>query len=217
MSYLFRLTVLLLLPHWVLAQADTVVDYRRLQLGVVAGQAYQEVDFTPNADVNTIVGRNFGVALRYFDRQLVGFQAELSYDQAGWREDLGAAGPYERQIDYAELLILTQFSVGRGIVQPLLQLGPYLSVPLAERESLPPTYDPTTQPVNAYYGRGLPFRINYGLQAGLGFNLEFGPVTLQIDGRYRQGFSNLIKPGESQASTSIRRGFGGHAGFFYAW
>ncbi|NJB85913.1 hypothetical protein GGR26_001681 [Lewinella marina] len=215
MLHLLRILPLLFLSQLALAQLDSV-DYRRFQLGVVAGQAYQEVDFTPNASVTTYPGQRAGVALRYFDRQLVGFQAELAYDRAGWREDLGTAGAYERQTDYAELLILTQFSVGRGVVQPLFQIGPYLSAPLAERESLPPGYDPATQPANTYYGRELPFRINYGLVAGLGLNLEIGPLTLQVDGRYRQGFSNLIKPGESQASTSIRRGYGGQAALFYA-
>ncbi|WP_116125477.1 porin family protein [Lewinella sp. IMCC34183] len=216
-----RLFLLVLLPCFLSAQADTLVlgdttDYRRLQLGVTGGPSFHEVDFTPGVTKVTYEGYNYGVALRYFDKQLVGFQAEVTYNHTGWREDFGDAGIYERQTDYAEVLILTQFSVGRGAVQPMLQAGPYIAVPLSEQETLPPGYDPELQPFNTYYGRPLPFRINYGLLAGLGLNVELGPLTVQLDGRYRQGFSNLIRPGESQAATSIRRGYGGHVSLFYA-
>ncbi len=197
------------------AQADSV-DYRRLQLGIVGGQQYSEIDFTPNRDVQTLEGRTYGIALRYFDKQLVGFQAELAYESAGWLEELPEGGQYRRRTDYAELQILTQISVGRGWIQPMLQAGPYLSVPIGEEEVLPTSFDPDTYPANTYYGRELDFRINYGLRAGLGFNLEFGAMTLQLDARYLQGFSNIIKPGSSDAATSIRRAFGGHLGLFYA-
>ena len=211
---LFALSLcLMLLP---LAGQSDSSGYRRLQLGVVGGQSYSEVDFTPNRDVHTRPGRTFGVALRYFDKQLVGFQAELAYEDAGWLEDLDGGGEYERRTDYAELQILTQFSFGRGYFQPLLQAGPFVSVPLGETIVLPPEYDPEDYPDNAYYEVELDKRVNYGLRAGLGFNLEFGPVTLQAEGRYLQGFSNLIRPGTRNISTSIRRAFGAHLGVFYA-
>ena len=210
------LFLLLLLPLLSLRGQGDSTDYRRLQLGVVGGQQYSEVDFTPNSDVNTLTGRTYGVALRYFDRQLVGFQAEVAYEQAGWREDFEDGSTYERTTDYVELQLLTQFSVGRGWIQPMLQAGPYFSYPLREEEVLPPSFDPADYPLGTYYGQPLERRLNYGLRAGLGLNLEFGPVTLQADGRYLQGFSNLVRPGTRGVATSIRRAFGGHLGIFYA-
>jgi len=196
------------------AQGDTLSDYHRLQLGVVGGTMLHEVDFTPGASVTTLPGNQYGVALRYFDKQLVGFQAELTYVEAGWREELtDEALAYERRTPYAELQLMTQFSIGRGAVQPLLQAGPYLSVPLGEEEDLPPGFTPVE---GSYYGRALDFRVNYGLRVGAGLNVELGAVTLQLEGRFLQGFSNLIKPGESQAATSIRRAYGGQLALFYA-
>lgn len=196
------------------AQQDTLPDYRRLQLGVVGGMMDHEVDFTPNATVNPIRGNQYGVALRYFDKQLVGFQAELTYVEAGWQEEVTDEDLiYERRTTYAELQLLTQFSVGRGAVQPMLQAGPYLSVPLGEEKDLPAGFTPNE---GDYYGRELDFRLNYGLRAGLGLNIELGGLTFQLEGRYLQGFSNLIKPGQSQASTSIRTAYGGQVGLFYA-
>ena len=198
-------------------QRDSTTVAPRLQLGVVGGWMAHEVDFTPNVTEQTLPGRSYGLAVRYFDKQLVGFQAEVSYVEAGWREDYGPdTTVYERQTRYAELQLLTQFSVGRGVVQPMLQLGPYVSVPLSEDEVLPPDFDAEAELPNTYRGRELPFRINYGLRVGVGLNLELGPVTVQLEGRYLQGFSNLLKPGQSQAATSIRRGFGGQAGLFFA-
>jgi hypothetical protein len=208
------LLLFLTLTQLLSAQSDTLPDYRRLQLGVVGGIMEHEVDFTPNARVDPIRGNQYGVALRYFDKQLVGFQAELTYVEAGWQEKVTEEDLiYERRTTYAELQLLTQFSVGRGAVQPMLQAGPYLSVPLSEEEDLPAGFTPTERD---YYGRELDFRLNYGLRAGLGLNIELGGLTLQLEGRYLQGFSNLIKPGQSQASTSVRTGYGGQIGLFYA-
>lgn len=201
-----------------LAQSDSLPDYRRLQIGLVYGQFDQQVDFTPPQAVTAIRRPKMGIALRYFDKQLVGFQVELSYVEAGWQEDLGSdfTELYLRTVDYTELLILTQFSIGRGAVQPLLQLGPYLSYPLAKTERLPEGFEPALQPQPSYYGRPLPDRLNYGLQVGAGLNIELGPLTLQADGRALIGFSDLIRPGDSQVSTSRRRALGGNAGLFYA-
>ena len=176
-----------------------------------------EVAFTPTVNVQTLPGNSYGLALRYFDKQLVGFQAEVNYVEAGWREDYGPdTTVYERRTRYAELQLLTQFSVGRGVVQPMLQLGPYVSVPLSEAEVLPADFVPDGEPDRTYRGRALPFRVNYGLRAGLGLNLELGLLTIQLEGRYLQGFSNLLKPGESQATRSIRQGYGGQAALFFA-
>lgn len=200
------------------AQRDSS-DYRRLQLGIVGGLMYHQVDFTPNVTVESVIGNQYGIALRYFNKQLVGFQAELTYSEAGWQELPDPEDDtriYERLTKYAELQLLTQFSIGRGRVQPLIQAGPYVSVPLAESETLPTDYDPSTQPDNTYYGRELPFRLGYGLRAGLGLNVELGRLTLQLEGRYLQGFSSLINAGDSQASTSIRTGYGGQLGLFFA-
>ena len=199
-------------------QRDSATVEKRLEVGVGGGVMLHAVDFTPNASVEDLLGNSYGLRLRYFDNKLVGFQAELSYVQAGWREDLGedVADLYRREIDYAELLILTQFSVGRGAFQPMLQAGPYLAAPLSERETLPADFDPPDTVPPTYYGRPLDFRVNYGLHVGLGFNLSIGPVTVQADGRYLVGFSDLLRSGATTAVASRRSGVGGRLALFYA-
>ena len=198
---------------------DSTAAISRFQVGVVYGQMDHEVEFTPSRDVEALRGREIGVAVRYFDKRLVGIQAELSLVDAGWREDLGdtLTSQYERSFQFAELQLLTQFSFGDGVFQPMLQAGPYLSVPLSEAETIPAGFSPDTTGVPVVYGFDLPFRINYGLRVGLGFNVELGPLTLQADARALIGFNDLIKTGTTRAAISRRTGLGGHAGLFYAF
>lgn len=200
------------------AQRDSVPPVHRFQLGVGAGYMQHEVDFTPNTDIVALAGNSFGLGLRYFDNHLVGFQAELSFSKAGWQENIddSYASLYLREVNYAELLILTQLSIGKGTFQPMLQGGPFLSFPLGETQQVPVEYDFPETALPVYYGLDLPFRVNYGAQVGAGFNLELGPVTVQADARYLLGFSDLIKTGTTTASTSRRQGLGGHVGVFYA-
>lgn len=200
-------------------EMDTLPSYKRLQFGVVYGQMDHEAEFTPSRTVEALRGSEFGLALRYFDKQLVGFQAELSYVTAGWQEELDSAFTtlYQRETQYLELQILTQFSFGKGAVQPMFQAGPYLSIPLSGSEQIPAEYDPGEPIIPAIYGFDIPFRPNYGLRIGAGLNLELGPITVQLDGRYLIGFNDLVKTGTTQVATSRRAGIGGHVGIFYEW
>jgi len=209
---------LLLLPGFAFSQVeDSLKQVRFFEVGLGFSIMQHEVDFTPSATVEPFPGSSFGLHLRYFDNPLVGLQAELNYVTAGWKEELDPdfTSLYERQTNYLELQILTQFSLGRGAIQPLLQAGPYLSLPLSETEDIPEEYvspgDPTVAP---YYGLALPFRINYGLQIGGGLNVHVGPFTLQLEGRYLLGFNDLIKTGTTVASISRRKGVGGRIGLF---
>lgn len=217
------LFLFLLLPAPSSAQTtDTTAVFRRFQLGVGFGALQHELDVTPSVRQEPFPGTAVNLALRYFNDPTVGFQAELGYVRAGWREELLIDGEplpdlYERRTDYAELLILTQLSIGRKWLQPLVQAGPYLSVPLSTVESIPAGYVAPESTPTVYYGFDLPFRVNYGLLIGVGLNLEFGPVTLQGQGRYLLGFSDLIRTGLTTASTSRRAGIGWHANVFYAF
>ena len=222
MNYHLLLLFLLLAAGLRAQVTDTIPDYRRFQLGVTFGMMEHELDVTPAVRQEPLTGSSYGLALRYFDNRIVGFQAELSYVQAGWRERLDTSGVlleelYERQTSYAELLILTQLSIGQGVVQPMLQAGPYFSFPLAEKERLPPGYEaPATNPP-VYYGQPFPFRINYGGVVAAGLNIEAGPFTIQGQGRYLIGFSDLVRTGNTTASTSRRAGLGWQANLFFTF
>ncbi len=210
------LILLSVLPLLLTAQARDSTDGPQLQVGVGGGILAHEVSFTPTQPDQVPLSRNnYALLLRYFDNPLVGFQAEVGLMQAGWREDFSDSlrtAIYERRTDYLEVLLLTQLSPGRGIFQPLLQGGPFVSFPLSEEQDVPEGF---FDPENSYYGRELPFRVNFGMQFGVGLNVNIGPVTLQLDGRYLLGFNDLIKTGEAGTTISRRQGIGGHVGVFY--
>lgn len=218
MNHLFLILILLLPLSLCGQQRDSVPAVNRLQIGVGGGFMQHEVDFTPTNNGEILQGTSFGIGLRYFDNHLVGFQAELGITNAGWKENLDEtfSSLYERKVTYAELLILSQLSIGKGAFQPMLQGGPYLSFPLKDEESIPAEYVAPVTTLPLYYDFELPYRVNYGVQVGAGFNLELGPLTIQADGRFLIGFSDLIKTGTTIASTSRRKGLGGHVGVFYA-
>lgn len=215
---LYPILFALFLPAFLTAQvADSTLVIKRFQLGGGFGIMQHDVDFTPSANTETVSGQRYNVALRYFDNKIVGFQAEVSLTNAGWQETIDTlfATNYERKIQFAEVLILTQLSIGNGAIQPMLQVGPYLSIPLSESESIPTEFDvPDTNP-RQYYGLELPSRLNYGGIVGAGLNLELGPLTIQLEGRYLIGFSDLFKTGDTVASTSRRLGLGGQVGVFW--
>lgn len=200
-------------------QADSLPSYKRFQLGIVYGQMNHQVDFTPNQSVEALRGTDLGVALRYFDKRLIGFQAELFYSTAGWREELDTSftSLYERKFRFVELQLLTQFSYGKGAVRPLLQAGPYVSFPLSDDEQIPAEYDPGDAATPPIYGFDIPFRPNYGLRIGAGLNVEIGPLTVQLDARFLIGFNDLVKTGTTQVAISRRTGIGGHTGVFFTF
>lgn len=217
---LFHVLIVLLLPALLAGQSpDSTAVIKRFQLGGGFGVMQHDVDFTPSTNTNMLTGQRYNLSLRYFDNKLVGFQAEVSLTNAGWRETIDPlfSSDYERKISYAEVLILTQLSVGNGFLQPMLQAGPYLSVPISESESIPAEFEVPDSNPPEYYGLELPGRLNYGVIIGAGLNLELGPVTVQLEGRYLLGFSDLFKTGTTVASTSRRTGLGAQVGLFWAF
>lgn len=214
---IFPVIFLFFLPLMLAAQQSDTIS--RLQFGIGFGVMDHEVEFTPIRNVVALRGSSYTLNLRYFDTNLVGFQAELGYSQAGWEQELedSLAANYVRSADFVELLILTQFSIGKGFFQPMLQAGPYLSVPIGSEEAIPPEYVDPDGSLPDVIGTDLPGRLNYGAQIGVGFNVEIGPLTIQAEGRYLVGFSDLFKNGTTSAATSRRQGIGAKLGLFSAF
>ena len=189
--------------------AQTGDSLRRLEVGVGGGVLLHELEFLPSDTVyGNLQRNNYALMLRYFDNKLVGFQAEVGIVEAGWSQEIDARlADYERRLRFIDLQLFTQLSIGNRAFQPLLQAGPYLSVPIADEQRIPEG----GQLPQEYLGEDLPFRLNYGAQVGLGFNLTLGPVTLQADGRYLLGFTDVIPTRTGGVISSRRRAIGGHA------
>ncbi|MEM7574753.1 MAG: porin family protein [Bacteroidota bacterium] len=191
-----------------------------LEVGLGAGTWTNQVGFSYNvllegttvADLNSA---NFGLALRYFNNKTFGFQAEIGYDQGGWQEIQDSMDLYyRRSIDFLTIQMFTQVAVGQGRFRPLIQGGPFVSFPLADQEFIPQTFTiPSLE--RSYYQTPYPFRITYGLIFGGGFYYQLGKLSIQLEGRFLAGFSDLYRSGQTQAETSRRRSFGGRLTAWY--
>jgi len=186
------------------AQADSTAFRPVTYLGVQYGQSWNEVNFSPAIQQGFLVGQRLAAVLRYVGEPHLGVQLEVAYDQRGWAEVQDALSTrYTRQIDYLDLAIFSHLSVGKGVVRPFLLLGSYLSYPIGETETIPADWQPDRQ---AYYGTPLPQRLQYGLAAGLGLEVVLGPVSLQLDGRYRSALGGIFSTNNSSFTFSNGRG-----------
>ncbi|MEO0626696.1 MAG: porin family protein [Bacteroidota bacterium] len=199
-----------------LLSAQRATDFvPELEVGFGVGTWASEVEFTPEVMQEPLTGINLGLSLRYFDRKSVGFMAELNYDQGGWQEVQDSVdGDYRRSIDFLTTQLFTQLSFGRGLIRPVIQGGCYVSFPISDTEEIPVGFDLGNDDPS-YYQQEYSGRITYGLVFGGGFYLNFGLVSVQLEGRYLAGFSDLFRPGSTQAETSRRRSAGFRVTGFY--
>lgn len=197
------------------AQQDSLTT---LAFGVGGGYFGSQIELTntlrPEYAVQPVEGVHFGASVRYFNNRAVGFIGELNYTQAGWKEQLSEDFPaYRRDIEFIDLQILTQVAIGRKVIRPMLQAGPYLSLPISQSEIVPDTFARLGE--EDYYGETLPFRPNYGLAVGGGLYIQVGPIGLQLEGRTYLGVSDLVRSGKFEVTTTRRRAVGGKVTVFY--
>lgn len=207
------LFISLLIASNLVGQQDSVTT---LAFGVGGGWYSNEINLRNTSgntnQVSAVNGLQFGASLRYFNNKAVGFIGELNISNGGWRESTNPDTlNYSRKFTYIELQMLTQVAIGRKLIRPILQAGPYLSIPIAQSDELP---NNVIAP-DSYYGNDLPFRINYGISVGTGLYIALGSVGIQLEGRAILGVSDLIKSGSFGVSQSRRQSFGGRVTFFY--
>ena len=218
------LSVIFLLSFHLKAQVDSLTTF---EIGLGFGQSFSTVDFSLSSraenEYATRPGVDLGIGLRYFNLRAAGFVAELNYVGGGWREtiieqdsvtfDTLSTTLYERDIAYIEAQVLTQFAIGRKRIRPILQAGPYVAIPIRDEEMVPSDF--TLPEDDTYFGRSLGNRINYGLTIGLGLYIALNKIGIQLEGRGRFGFLDLVPNGTNNISSSRRRGFGWRATAWY--
>jgi hypothetical protein len=203
----------LLLAGWpALSGQDSLATHPQFHVGGWYGPSWNTVNFAPAINLATWQAYRFGAAFRYRSTPNLGVTVELGYDRRGWAEQQdNLATNYIRSIDYLELGFFTNIAIGRGRFQPVIILGPFLSYPLGESETLPADWDPAREP---YYQQPLPTRLQYGLHGGLGFSFDFGPLVLQLDGRYRYGYNGIFPAGDYNLTFSQSQSITGQATLF---
>ncbi|MEL6273851.1 MAG: porin family protein [Bacteroidota bacterium] len=219
------LSAIVLLSFHLKAQVDSLTTF---EVGLSFGQSFSTVDFSlssrPENVYSSRTGVDLGIGLRYFNLRAAGFAAELNYVGGGWQEttieldsitgDTIASNLYARDIAYIEAQILTQFAFGRKLIRPILQAGPYLAIPIRDKEIFPADF--TLPEDDTYFGRSLGNRLNYGLTIGLGLYIALERIGIQLEGRARFGLVDLVPNGTNGISTSRRQGIGWRATAWYS-
>lgn len=191
-------------------------------IGVNGGMNFSRVSFLHN-DIYRInelgnqsmkTGYRLGVVFRYINQKHFGVQIEANYLKAGWsekfHEDEGFTMVNEidlqdvklsRSFSFIEIPALAHIYFGKKKFRFFIELGPELSIMTQygelkwnipdddERKAALLNDDPRLHEDHN--------KLNYGLAAGLGFDILIGRCHAIIGGRYTFGFKDLYDNAKS--------------------
>ncbi len=169
-----------------------------IKLGASASRAY----FDPEVEQDYLVGFVGGLVFRHISQKCLGIQIELNYLQAGWKEMLETPDSYSRSLNYVQIPFLSHFNLGQRKTRLILNIGPYVSYLLSEKEEVNLA---SGQEAEEYYGMDLNARVEYGISAGLGFSRYFSFGVLQIEGRVNHSLINLFKSNSEPFDYSLNQ------------
>lgn len=183
-----------------MALAQTRIP-REVHLGVIGGVNNSEYTFAPKISQLSVNGYTFGVAARYIEETYFGLQAELLLTRRGFADDFKEAEDiyYTRYLTYLELPVMAHvyFPMGKHN-EVSFDAGPKFGLYLfdAEDKLLPEGFGITGQYANyRTKHHELPIegnhRVDYGIQAGLGYEFKFDKMSVMLQGRYYYGLGNL--------------------------
>lgn len=174
---------------------------REVHLGVVGGANLSEYVFFPRVNQRYALGYTGGVAVRYIEETLFGLQAELHITRRGTADYYESLPDlhYERNLTYLELPVMAHvyFKMGERS-EVAFDIGPKLGWYLSSQidSNLPEDFGMTgsqyQEYANAHHNLPVTNRLDYGIQAGLGYEFKFNrKMSMQIQGRYYYGLGNI--------------------------
>ncbi|MCD7972535.1 MAG: PorT family protein [Candidatus Azobacteroides sp.] len=169
-----------------------------LSFGPFAGATLSKVSFTPTVKQDYFVSYIIGFKFRYISEKNLGFLLEPSFSNYGWKENFAEyTDPtleYSRRISYFELPFLTHVYFGDK-KRIFINAGPVARILLSEKESMNFSLEnelpPTTNGRDAY-GNSIEHTFDYGISAGLGFELQTKKANFLLEGRYYFGLGDIF-------------------------
>lgn len=186
-------------------------------VGGKGGCTLSRVQFNPSVSQDFLAGALAGVTFRYIEEEHFGLQAELNFEQRGWKEkykdhpDL----KYSRTLSYLQLPVLAHIYFGSPRAHFFLNAGPEVGVLLSEKTStnfeaaalaaLPSS--PLTGRQTAQLTQKATGHVDFGISAGLGMEYFLNSRnSLSLEGRFYYGLGNIIPSGRTDpfsASNSM--------------
>lgn len=174
------------------AQYNTLKEW---YVGPTAGATMSTITLTPKmVDKLYSIGKTVGFSTRYISESHYGFQVDLNYVEAGWKEDLyglksASNYSYARKLNFVEMPVLMHAYSGSKAARIFLNIGPKFSYLLSESED---NRDFTTQNVMLQHGKTVEKPFQYGLLGGVGLELHLKRSVLGLEGRYCYSLSNIF-------------------------
>jgi len=196
-------SILVFLCTAVSAQYNTLSEW---YVGPSAGVTMSTITLVPKlVDKLYSIGKTAGFSTRYISEKHYGFQMDLQYFEAGWKEDYNGTGnssdfSYSRKVNFVEMPLLMHTYTTAGPARFFINLGPKFSYLLSEKEvNLSPVAYPE-------HGKLIEHPFQYGLLGGGGLEIHFKRSVIGLEGRYCYTLSNLFKDavGDDFTASSLQ-------------
>lgn len=204
---------------WVCASAQRYFT-PKLDVGVKAGVALSNQQFSPSVEQKMLPGIIGGVAVRYSEEKLFGLLAELNIDQRGWQEDFGDARTpeggsfsYKRQLTYIDIPVMTHINFGNKVVRGFVNLGASAGFMIGDKATANFNYEDVSKvagfPVaNRHVNQmTLPVKnkFDYGIVAGGGMEFVVKQKhSLLLEARYYFGLGNIFSSSKKDEFSASR-------------
>lgn len=189
-----------LLPIILLFLSAVVIgqnNYPYTEIGVKGGLTSNLISYSHSINLTNLTGSTYGLVFKHVHEKFLGIQVEFNLTDKGSFEYGGdRAFPEEflythkRVMNYYELPILSHFNFNIGPITSFLNVGPYV----AYQRSYEIQTDLTSDHLyynDFYHSIEAPYKFDNGLIFGAGVNLPTRYGTIQIEGRFSNGFFDI--------------------------
>jgi hypothetical protein len=158
-------------------------------LGINAGGGFCSVSFNPKVNEKILIGTSTGLIFRHVSEPHIGIQLEVNYAGRGWIENRDSIGTYKRNLTVLDIPVTAAFVAGSNKLRFALNLGPYVSYLLHERETIS---IPDTANYQNYYGKRLVNKWEFGFTGGLSVEWYTPLGAFSLRASYYHSLSNLF-------------------------
>lgn len=149
-------------------------------IGLRAGTTWSFMWFAPQIPQPSLpLTYHAGAQFRFISEKHFGTKLELNYIQRGFQDTNN-----HRKLDYIQLPFLTHITFGQKLFRFFINFGPHISYLIKDNQS-----NTTNQTLNNLTVKN---HFDYGLLAGLGFEINTKHGIYTIDTQYHFGLNNIF-------------------------
>ena len=176
----------------------------RIDVGAQAGVTLSKINFNPSVPQTMTSGFMAGGSFRYIEERFFGILAEVNIEQRGWKEkykpDEGGFA-YKRQFTYIQVPVMTHIFFGSERVRGFFNAGPEIGFMIGKKTTANFDYTdvtavegyPMTNRETAQLNMDVKYRVDYGICAGLGVELQATPRNaFALEGRFYYGLHDVF-------------------------